>query len=127
MNKVIYVPSFFKPVGKNVTKKVPTGEKKKGFLGGEKDVTTKVTEWQQTGHSDCWIDGERLSNDIDQAVSELNIDGFEVVSVTPIISGAYNYDWDQQQGGNNFGGSGYGYGYGYSYTEGVTIIAKKST
>jgi len=34
MNKVVYVPAFFKPTGKEVTKKVPTGEKKKGFFGG---------------------------------------------------------------------------------------------
>jgi hypothetical protein len=38
MNKVIYVKAFFKPVGKNVKVQVPTGEKKKGFLGREKDV-----------------------------------------------------------------------------------------
>lgn len=127
MNKVIYVPSFFKPVGKEVTKNVPTGEKKKGFFGGEKDVTTKVKEWQQTGYSDRWIDGERLANDIAEAVSTLNNEGYEVVSITPITSGEYNYEWAQQKGGHNWGGSGYGYGYGYSYTEGVTIVAKKFT
>ena len=125
MNKVIYVPSFFKPIGKEVTKKVPTGEKKKGFFGGEKDVTTEVKEWQQTGYSDRWIDGERLANDIANAVSELNKEGFEVVTITPITSGEYNYEWAQQKRG--YGGSGYGYGYGYSYTEGVTIVAKKFT
>ena len=127
MNKVIYVPSFFKPIGKEVTKKVPTGEKKKGFFGGEKDVTTNVKEWQQTGYSDRWIDGERLANDIAEAVSTLNNEGYEVVSITPITSGEYNYEWAQQKGGQNWGGSGYGYGYGYSYTEGVTIVAKKFT
>ncbi len=127
MNKVIYVPSFFKPIGKEVTKNVSTGEKKKGFFGGEKDVTTKVKEWQQTGYSDRWIDGKRLANDIANAVSELNNEGFEVVSITPITSGEYNYNFAQQKGSQNWGGSGYGYGYGYSYTEGVTIVAKKFT
>ena len=127
MNKVIYVPSYFKPIGKEVTKKVPTGEKKTGLFGGEKDVTKKVKVWQQTGYSDRWIDGERLANDIAEAVSRLNDEGFEVVSLTPITSGEYNYQWNQQDGGDNWGGSGYGYGYGYSYTEGVTIVAKKYT
>ncbi|MGM0855860.1 MAG: hypothetical protein ACQEW0_02120 [Pseudomonadota bacterium] len=34
MNKVKYVTSYFKPVGKQVSKKIPTGEKKKVLLGG---------------------------------------------------------------------------------------------
>jgi len=46
LNKVIYVQAFFKPIGKEVTKKVPTGEKKKGLFGGEKEVFKKVKEWQ---------------------------------------------------------------------------------
>lgn len=127
MNKVIYVPSFFKPIGKKVKKEVATGEKKKGFFGGEKDVTTKVEEWQQTGYSDRYIDGERLASDIAKAVSELNNDGFEVVSITPVTSGDYNYQWAHQKGGQHWGGSGYGFGYGYSYTEGMTIVAKELT
>lgn len=49
MNKVIYIKSFFKPVGKEVTAEVPTGEKKKGLFGGEKEVTRKETRWKQTG------------------------------------------------------------------------------
>ncbi|AYF32797.1 hypothetical protein CUU95_02680 [Vreelandella alkaliphila] len=125
MNKVVYVPAFFKPIGKEVTKKVPTGEKKKGFFGGEKDVTQKVTDWQQTGYSDRWVDGERLSVDISNAVSKLNEESYEVVSVTPLTSGEYDYKWELYKGGVNHGGGGFGYGYGYSYTEGVIIIAKK--
>lgn len=119
--------AFFKPLGKHVTKKVPTGEKKKGFFGGEKDVTEKVTEWEQTGRSNKQIDGERLSNDIAEAVNTLNQDDYEVVSITPITSGEYDGHYAQQKGGQGWGGSGYGLGYGYSYTEGVTIIAKKVT
>jgi hypothetical protein len=116
---------FFSTDRKKVTKEVPTGEKKKGVCGGEKDVTQKVTEWQQTGYSDRWVDGERLSVDISNAVAKLNEEGYEVVSVTPLTSGEYNYKWELHTGGVNLGGGGYGYGYGYSYTEGVTIIAKK--
>ena len=125
LNKVVYVPAFFKPVFENVTKKVPTGEKKKGLFGGEKDITKKVTELQQTGYSDKLIDGERLSVDITHAVDKLNEDGYEVVSVTPLTSGDYSFKWELHRGGHHHGGSGFGYGYGYSYTEGVTIIAKK--
>jgi len=121
MNKVVYVPSFFKRVGKNVTKKVPTGEKKKGLFGGEKDVTEKVTEWVDTGCSETEIDGSRLSQDIEKAVHELNSEGYEVVSVSEVTSGRYS--WKMNSGGVNIGG--WGYGYGYSITEGVTIIARK--
>jgi len=79
MNKVVYVSSYFKRIGKNVTKKVPTGEKEKGFLGGEKDVMKKVTEWEDTGASDREIDGQRLANDIGEAIKKLNTEGYEVM------------------------------------------------
>jgi len=123
MNKVLYVSSSFKPIGKEVTKKIPTGEKKKGFFGGEKDVTRKVKEWEQTGYSDRWIDGEKLASDIAQAIAQLNEEGYEVVAVTPVTSGEYDYKYEAKS--FNQGGWGYGYGYGYSYTEGVTIIGRK--
>ena len=126
LNKVVYVEAFFKPVGKNVTVKVPTGETKKGLFGGEKEVTRKEEKWQQTGWSDREIDGGRLAQDIAKATAQLNSEGFDVIAVESVISGAYNYSYELKfpQGVN--GGAGYGYGYGYSYTEGVTIIAKKS-
>ncbi|EMV9345812.1 hypothetical protein AADU82_004566 [Vibrio alginolyticus] len=41
MEKVVLVKSYFMPVGKEVTVKVPTGEKKSGLFGGEKDVYRK--------------------------------------------------------------------------------------
>lgn len=125
MNKVVYVNAHFKPAGKIRTVKVPTGEKKKGFFGGEKDVTRKEEQWEQTGWSDCEIDGERLAQDIEKAIANLNSQGYEVVSVTPLTSGAYN--WAYKTGGSSHAGWGYGYGYGFSYTEGVTVVAKKST
>ena len=115
MNKVVYVSSFGDPTGKNVMKERPTGEIKKGLFGGETEITEKVTEWVQTGNSDCKIDGKRLAEDIESAINILNTDGYEVVSVTPTTSGYYN--WSTQRDGPA--------GYGFSYTEGVTIVAKK--
>ena len=134
-NKVIYVNAFFKPVGKKVTVEVPTGEKKKGLFGGEKDITRKETQWKQTGFSDCEIDGERLSNDVAKAIAQLNQEDYEVISVLPVISGGYYYKYEANGitsspriFGNTeavSGGASYGFGYGYSYTEGVSIIARK--
>lgn len=125
MNKVVYVEAFFKPIGKEVTIKVPTGETKKGLFGGEKEVTRKEKQWEQTGWSNREIDGQRLANDIAMATEELNSHGYEVVAIESVTSGAYDYKYEVKFGGINHGGGGYGYGYGYSYTEGVTIIAKK--
>ncbi|UYO92965.1 hypothetical protein [Pollutimonas sp. M17] len=125
MNKVVYVEAFFKPVGKTRTVKVPTGQKTKGFFGGQKDVVRKEERWEQTGWSDCEIDGARLADDVSQAISELNKGGYEVVSVSDITSGQYNWEYKKGGGGHQTGGWGYGYGYGYSITEGVMIIAKK--
>jgi len=129
MNKVVHVPAFFEPVGKNKTTKVPTGEKKKGFFGGEKDVTKKETKWEQTGWSDSKIDSELLATDLSKIVESLNNDGYEVVTVTPITSG--NYKWEYKVTGSRrdnhcAGGGGYGYGYGYSYTNSLIIVAKKN-
>jgi|APLak6261664116_1056043.scaffolds.fasta_scaffold49957_2 hypothetical protein len=129
MNKVIHVPAFFEPVGKNKTIKVPTGEKKKGFFGGEKDVTKSETVWEQTGWSDSKIDSERLAADLSNAIESLNIKGYEVVTVTSIISG--NYKWQYKETGSRLdghcaGGGGFGYGYGYSYTDSLIIVAKKN-
>lgn len=143
MNKVVYVASCFLPVGENYTVKVATGEKKKGFFGGEKDVMIKETRFRQTGYSDSEIDGIKLSEDIANAVHVLNEEGYEVVSISPMTSGRYDYDFKYKEisggGGsismsmgngnshisNNSGGYGYGYGYGYSYTVGVVIVARK--
>ncbi|AXJ04617.1 hypothetical protein CFN16_10925 [Pseudomonas fluorescens] len=122
MNKAVYVKAHFCPIGENVEVKVPTGRMKKGLFG-EKEEMEKVIEWKQTGWSDSQIDGQRLNEDINDAVKRLNEEGYEVQSILPILSGAYSYDYKYKEMPQ--GGWGYGYGYGYSYTEGVTIIAKK--
>ncbi|MDA8181625.1 MULTISPECIES: reverse transcriptase domain-containing protein [Acidithiobacillus] len=61
----VYVNSYFKPVGKEVSVKVPTGEKKKGFFSGEKDITKTEKRWEQTG---CVFRPERSAY---QAVREV--------------------------------------------------------
>ena len=119
MNKVVFVKAYFVPVGEYRTVKVPTGEKKKGFLGGESDVTRDERKWVQTGFSDCMIDTGRLTKDLEEAIIQLNKDGYEVVTVTQVISG--DYSWKTQS--MNQGGA--GYGYGYSYTDGLMVVARK--
>ncbi|WP_217704558.1 hypothetical protein [Pseudoalteromonas sp. McH1-7] len=118
-NITVFVPAKPKPIGKNKTVKVGTGQYKDGFFG-QKEITTKEEKWEQTGWSDKEIDGYQLQEDLQVAINDLNNDGFEVVSVSPITSG--NYNWEKGPQGNI---GGYGYGYGYSYTEGMLIVAKK--
>lgn len=121
MNRVVVVEAHFKQIGKYVTKKVPTGEVKPGLFGGDKQVMKSVSVWQQTGISDCEIDVIRLNNDIAEAVEILNREQYEVISITPITSGKYDYSYRAAL----IEAKGYGYGYGYSHTEGVIILAKQ--
>ena len=128
MNKVVYVKAYFKPLMKEQTVKVPTGEVKKGLFGGQKEVTRKEKQLVETDEfSDCSVDGERLTADIDQAVAALNNEGYEVISITPVTSGSYQYRYQTDKWVSTTGGWGwgYGYGYGFSMTEGVTILARK--
>ncbi len=122
MNKVVFVKAYFVPVGKNEVVKVPTGEKKKGFLGVESEVMKEERKWVQTGFSDSMIDTSRLTKDMQEAIEQLNKEGYEVVSVTHVISGSYNYDWKHAAGDT----WAYSYGYGYSYTDGLMVVASKA-
>lgn len=119
MNKVVFVQAYFAPVGKEQNVKVPTGEKKTGFFGGETDVTRTEKKWVQTGFSDRQIDTIRLTKDLQEAIDRLNKDGYEVVSVNEVTSG--NYNWQANTSVN----TSYGYGYGYSYTDGLMVVARK--
>lgn len=130
MNKVTFVPAFFVPLYKDVKVKVSTGETKKGLLRREKEVKRTEVRREIDGWSDCDIDGERLANDLAKAVSELNREGYEVVSVTPITSGGY--DFQHGATGVNSGAMvgfqyGYSFGYGYSFTSSLIVTSRKVT
>lgn len=103
---------------------VPTGEKKKDLFRREREVMVQETRWEQRGWSDREIDGERLAEDLAQLTHELNEDGYEVINVVPIISGAYHWQYESQGVTSRprmflgteavSGGGGYSYGYGFS-------------
>ena len=126
MNKITYIPDYFLPIGTNKTIKVSTGKTKKSILGYLKEVTKKEQQWEQTGWSDSAIDGVKLSEDLMEAIKKLNNDDYEVISVTPITSGKYNYEHqhDNIKNGLSYG---YGFGYGYSYTNSLIVVSKKIT
>jgi len=132
--KTFFIPSTGKPIIKNKEVKVPTGETRKGFFGGEKAVTRTEQRQEITGYSDCQIDGEALARRMHEAIDPWLAQGYELFSITPVTSGSYNYY--SQQGSINtkfIGTYGYvsgtgsvSYGYGYSYTEGLIVVLKKS-
>ena len=135
MEKVVYVKAKFRPVGRYVTEDVPTGKEEKGFFGQKKIIYEKKKVWEKTGYSDCLIDGELLNEDIQKAINNLNQEGYQVVSITPIQSGGYNYSYKEGNISSSKrilfdteavqGTTGYSYGYGFSYTESVIILARK--
>lgn len=128
MNKVVFIAAPFKPILEDLSVSVPTGEVKRGLFGGEKEVTRKERKTIQTGVSDSKIDGEALSVAIGQAISELNKDGYDVISITPITSGSYDYreisSSVRVMGGTEMMDGG-AWGYGYSFTSGVLLLGKK--
>lgn len=128
MNKVVFVEAPFKPILEELSVAVRTGEVKRGIFGGEKEVTRKERKVVQTGVSDSRIDGEALALAVVEKISELNDEGYEVISITPITSGAYEFreisssarmlrETEEIEGG--------GYGYGFSFTSGVLLLAAK--
>ncbi len=63
-------------------------------------------------HSDE-VDGDQLAQDVEDVCNTFIQDGYEIVSITPVISGSNNYK------------NGVGFGYGFGYTSGVVVVAKK--
>ncbi len=123
MNRVVFVKAFFKPITQKKVVKVPTGETKKGFFGGEKEVFRTEEQLVETGYSKSEIDGRRLAVDLAEAVKALNEEGLEVISMTEVTSGKFDFRFSENAGT----GTGWGYGYGYSFTEGVLVVAREST
>jgi len=76
----------------------PTGEED-ALFGGKKEVTYREY---------CAM--SELSENIDKACNNLHNDGYEVISILPIIRGDWGYTGDG--------------GYGFSVTDGVIITAK---
>jgi len=132
MDRVIYIKAYFCAIGKEVVTKVLTGEVEKGMFGGKKEVKKKIKKWKQTGWSKTEIDGKRLSSDLGKSIKELNENGYFVKTITPIISGAYNFNSEGIKSSKRLlseteavkGGA--SYGYGYSYTDSLIIVANKS-
>lgn len=111
---------------------VRKAEKKKGMFSSEvieveEPIYEEVIEKVPTGkYSDRYIDIDDFAQRISDACNKLHEDGYDVIKVTEVIDGRYNYAWDRY--GLSTNGSAatcYSYGYGYSVTDGVVILGKK--
>jgi len=124
--KTFFIPTTGKPLIKTKEVEVPTGETKKGLFGGEKPVMRKEQQQEITGYSDCFMDGFALVNAMHEVINPWLEQGYELFSITPIISGNYDWKYEKNYINNGNGQGSYGYGYGYSYTEGIMVVLKKT-
>ncbi|KXU36766.1 hypothetical protein AXE65_04550 [Ventosimonas gracilis] len=136
--KTFFIPTSGKPIIKNKSVKMPTGESKKGWFGGEKPVMRKEQQQEITGYSDSAVDGFALVQDMHEVINPWLEQGYELFSITPITSGSYKYDASGDykyeykasmivQGTGSISGKGStGYSYGFSYTEGIIVVLKKA-
>ena len=136
--KTRWVQTGMGEIKEKVIKKRQTGTRvitktkglfKKETYEVEEPVYEEYEEWVPTGRlSDVFIDLEGFNQQIMDACNLLAAEGYEVVHISDVIRGEFN--WDTWKGENQAGGfrstwgAGWGYGYGYSITHGVVITAK---
>lgn len=134
MIKNIFIEAQFCDMYAEESVEVPTGETKKTFFG-EKKITRTEKQEVYKGKSICKIDGKKLSEDLEATLSKLEKEGYEILSITPVLSGNFDYAYEPLNINSSArilketekisGSGGYGFGYGYSYTQGLIVIAKK--
>ena len=132
--KTIFVKSEFEKTYREKTIRRKTGKMKEGLFGGLKPEKIKEKKLVLDRVSDCKIDGSATSDSVNQVITDLVKEGFKILSITPVTSGSYKYDYRIGSISSNkrifsdtesvYGNSGYSYGYGFSYTEGVLILAE---
>lgn len=112
---------------------VRTIEKKKGIFSSkvieiEEPVFKEVVEMVPTGeHSDTYINIDDFAKKITDACNDLDKNGYDVIKISEVIGGRYNYTWGNYANSHVSSGAAstcYSYGYGYSVTDGVVIIGK---
>ena len=109
--KVVFVKSYFA--------KIATDKGEQMWA-----AKPKTSEFE---YSTCKIDSERLNNELQQAITTLNQQGFKVVQITPVTSGDFAFKEhfsDPHLLGNGVSTEG-GYGYGFSYTDSLIVLAEQ--
>lgn len=124
MIKTLWIQARWQKKGRWDEYEEPTGEIKKGFFG-EKPVMVKKKRWIETNeNSDCVIDGKKLAEDMQTTMNSLEQEGFEIIGLSEVLSGNYNWKNYSNSGAGN-GGASTCASWGFSVTEGIVITAKK--
>lgn len=132
--KVILVKAYFEKEYDYRIREVPSGNYEKGIFG-KKPIMTQIKEQIEVGVSKSRVDSIKLAADLEDEISKLNEDGYNVKQILPIISGDYDYLYSDEGvtsslsmlTGNEkvMGGASFGLGYGYSFTDSLIIVAEK--
>ncbi|MCP4344399.1 MAG: hypothetical protein GY795_02610 [Desulfobacterales bacterium] len=78
------------------------------------EVPRAIFSGTKTKIRDGYVSLEELSNEIQKACNHMYNNGYEVISIIPIIRGNYDTDFNNA-------------GWGYSVTDGVVITGKLQT
>jgi hypothetical protein len=108
MAETVFIKSKFAKISRKLSREDSTS------LWGGKSVPKDQVHYDYE-YSDCLVDGDQLSIDVNEAIEDLTSKGLKVISITPIISG--RYEMRIAILGPESGG------YGFSYTEGMLIAA----
>lgn len=78
------------------------------------------------------VNGSKLANDTENALNELELDGYELVSITPILSGRYGYVKFDGRVTTGFMSKptispDTCASWGYSVTDGLIVVGRKKT
>lgn len=122
MIKTVWIKAHNKQKMRQEEYEEPTGEVKKGFLSGAKPIMETKRRWVPIAneyHAHL-IDGAQLTRDLEKTLNELEVEGFKILSVTPVISGGYGWD-----GYTNTNTDRTAVSWGYSITEGFTVVARR--
>ncbi len=109
-----------------------TVQKTKGILNPERvlkeePVYEYVEEQMPTGiASDTDPNSVEVGLNLEKACNKLAAEGYEVISITPILRGVHAHQYSQGNLKKGTGASGFGYGYGYSLTDSLLIVGRLS-
>ena len=128
----VYAPmaEALEPVTERRQTGTRTVTRTKGFLKAEKiekeePVYEYTEEWVPTGElSDVDIDHETFGNHLEEACNQLYTDGYDVISINPVLRGIHQHQYSAGSLVKGTGPSGFGYGFGYSITSAFMIIGK---
>lgn len=122
-HKVLHVKAFFKKMGPEGSHPVYKDLDKSAQIDdpwtNKKVAVAKLAKVTQ--YSDCEVDSERLSRDLEQALTELTNAGFILKEIVPITSGKYHSEVYSSLLGKDT----YPFAYGYSYTDSLIVVGQK--